>query len=166
MATTTIMTIDEFVRAADGKMDITATKEGVLTFTASKFEVLKSIIGEKSLEPMEGAENTYTFKLREGKGKKVLVYIAKVQKQVHEAKDRDIKVWSGKTGEFGVKVIYHRQKSGEKQFRIFISYKSNGKLVRRRLVNDEVKKLESDEKGMVAYAKSLKADGIQSIKTA
>ena len=165
MAATAIMTVGAFVdKATELKLDITNTKDGTLTFNSTKFEALKSIIGEANLKPMEGVENTYTFRLKDGK--KVLNYVVRLQKQVHEAKDKDIKVWSGKAGEFGVKVIYHRLKDGKKQFRIFISYKANGKLVRRRLVNDEVKKFESDEAGMVGYAKALTAEVLQKVKTA
>ena len=165
MAATAIMTLEAFVsKAEELKLDLTNTKDGVLTFNSTKFEALKSIIGEANIKPKEGVENMFTFRLKDGK--KTITYEARLQKQVHEAKDKDIKVWSGKAGEFGVKVIYHRLKDGEKQYRIFISYKANGKLVRRRLVNDEVKKFESDEKGMVEYAKALKAEALQKVKTA
>lgn len=77
------------------------------------------------------------------------------QKQVHVARDRDIKIDSKKVGEIGVKIIYHRLKDGQKQFRIFIAEKVDGKLKRTRLVNDEIKNIQSDEKKMVAYYQKI-----------
>ena len=73
------------------------------------------------------------------------------EKQVHIPRDRDIKIESGKVGDIGVKLIYHRMKDGEKQFRIFLSQKIDGKLKRVRLVNDEIKSIEKDEKKMIEY---------------
>ena len=52
--------------------------------------------------------------------------------QVHEAKDRDIKIKSGKVGDINVKMIYHREKDGTKQYRIFLAQKVDGKLKRTR----------------------------------
>ena len=72
-------------------------------------------------------------------------------KQVHVARDRDIKIDSKKVGDIGVKIIYHRMKDGEKQYRIFIAEKVDGKLKRTRLVNDNIKAIQSDEKKMDEY---------------
>ena len=46
-------------------------------------------------------------------------------------------------------------KNGEKQFRIFISEKVDGKLKRTRLVNDEIKSIQSDEKKMLTYYQKI-----------
>lgn len=67
-------------------------------------------------------------------------------KQVHEVKDRDIKIESGKVGDIGVKLIYHREKDGTKQFRIFLSQKVDGKLKRIRYMTEELKTNQKDEK--------------------
>lgn len=88
------------------------------------------------------------------KGRKKVVYQVKEwskPKQVHIPRDRDIKIESTKVGDIGVKIIYHRMKDGEKQFRIYIAEKVDGKLKRTRLVNDDIKAIQSDEKKMVAY---------------
>lgn len=66
-------------------------------------------------------------------------------KQVHEAKDRDIKIESGKVGDINVKMIYHREKDGTKQYRIFLAQKVDGKLKRTRYMTEELKKNQKDE---------------------
>lgn len=70
----------------------------------------------------------------------------KKPKQVHEPKDRDIKIESGKVGDIGVKMIYHREKDGTKQFRIYLAQKVDGKLKRIRYNTEEMKKNQKDEK--------------------
>ena len=92
------------------------------------------------------------------KGRKKVVYQVKEwskPKQVHIPRDRDIKIESTKVGDIGVKIIYHRMKDGEKQFRIYIAEKVDGKLKRTRLVNDDIKAIQSDEKKMVAYYQKI-----------
>lgn len=69
-------------------------------------------------------------------------------KQVHEAKDRDIKIESGKVGDINVKMIYHREKDGTKQYRIFLAQKVDGKLKRTRYITEELKKVQKDEKAV------------------
>lgn len=77
------------------------------------------------------------------------------QKQVHIARDRDIKIDSCKVGDIGVKIIYHRMKDQSKQYRIYIAEKVDDKLKRTRLVNDEIKAIQSDEKKMIAYYQKI-----------
>ncbi len=92
------------------------------------------------------------------KGRKKVTYQVKEwtkTKQVHTPQDRDIKIDSCKVGEIGIKLIYHRMKDGVKQYRIFIAEKVAGKLKRTRLVNDEIKNIQSDEKKMVAYYQKI-----------
>ena len=74
-----------------------------------------------------------------------------VQKQVHIARDRDIKIESKKVGDIGVKLIYHRTKDGTKQYRIFIAQKVDGVLKRNRLNNDELKAIDRDEAKCLNY---------------
>ena len=105
---------------------------------------------------MEESEDETQVVLK--KGRKKVTYQVKEwskTKQVHTPQDRDIKIDSCKVGEIGVKIIYHRMKDGEKQFRIFIAEKVDGKLKRTRLVNDDIKAIQSDEKKMVAYYQKI-----------
>ena len=92
------------------------------------------------------------------KGRKKVTYQVKEwskTKQVHTPRDRDIKIDSCKVGDIGVKIIYHRMKDGTKQYRIFIAEKIDGKLKRTRLVNDDIKAIQSDEKKMIAYYQKI-----------
>lgn len=72
-------------------------------------------------------------------------------KQVHESRDRDIKIESGKVDGIGVKIIYHRDSKGEKQYQIWLSQKVMGKLIRQRYKADAFKEIERDEKKALEY---------------
>lgn len=105
---------------------------------------------------MEESEDETQVVLKKGRKKATFkVKEWSKTKQVHTPQDRDIKLDSKKVGEIGVKIIYHRMKDGEKQFRIFIAEKVDGKLKRTRLVNDDIKAIQSDEKKMVAYYQKI-----------
>ena len=119
------------------------------------FEELENLAAEKGLI-ISNTDNENIFNLKTSEKAKTVkmeveVQEEEVQKQVHIPRDRDIKIESGKVGDIGVKLIYHRMKDGEKQFRIFLSQKIDGKLKRVRLVNDEIKSIEKDEKKMIEY---------------
>ena len=120
------------------------------------FEELENLAGEKGLV-IVNTDNDNIFNLKTSEKAKTVKVEVEVQeeeikeKQVHIPRDRDIKIESGKVGDIGVKLIYHRMKDGEKQFRIFLSHKVDGKLKRVRLVNDEIKSIERDEKKMIEY---------------
>ena len=121
------------------------------------FEELENLAGEKGLV-IVNTDNENVFNLKTSEKAKTVKMEVEVQeeeevkeKQVHIPRDRDIKIESGKVGDIGVKLIYHRMKDGEKQFRIFLSQKIDGKLKRVRLVNDEIKSIERDEEKMVEY---------------
>ena len=120
------------------------------------FEELENIAGERGLV-IVNTENENIFNLKTSEKSRTIKMKVEVQeeevkeKQVHIPRDRDIKIESGKVGDIGVKLIYHRMKDGEKQFRIFLSQKIDGKLKRVRLVNDEIKSIEKDEKKMIEY---------------
>lgn len=105
---------------------------------------------------MDESEDDTQVVLKKGRTKKTYK-VAEWQKtkQVHTPQDRDIKIESTKVGEIGIKLIYHRMKDGEKQYRIFIAEKVDGKLKRTRLVNDDIKAIQSDEKKMVAYYQKI-----------
>ena len=120
------------------------------------FEELENIAGERGLV-IVNTENENIFNLKTSEKSRTIKMKVEVQeeevkeKQVHIPRDRDIKIESGKVGDIGVKLIYHRMKDGEKQFRIFLSQKIDGKLKRVRLVNDEIRSIERDEKKMIEY---------------
>ena len=120
------------------------------------FEELENIAGERGLV-IVNTENENIFNLKTSEKSRTIKMKVEVQeeevkeKQVHIPRDRDIKIESGKVGDIGVKLIYHRMKDGEKQFRIFLSQKIDGKLKRVRLVNDEIRSIEKDEKKMIEY---------------
>ena len=118
------------------------------------FEELENLAAEKGLIVVN-TDNENVFNLKTSKRAKTVKMEVEVreeevqeeevqeeeevkEKQVHIPRDRDIKIESGKVGDIGVKLIYHRMKDGEKQFRIFLSQKIDGKLKRVRLVNDEI----------------------------
>ena len=108
-------------------------------------------------------ENRYQIK----DGRKIVGYVEVIEdeekpKQVHTPQDRDIKIESTKIGDYGVKLIYHRMKDGEKQYRIFISYKDeNGKLIRRRYNSDAMKAAQTSEKKSKEVYMNLDAKAIK-----
>ena len=121
------------------------------------FEEMENLAAEKGLV-IVNTDNENVFNLKTSEKAKTVKMEVEVQeeeevkeKQVHIPRDRDIKIESGKVGDIGVKLIYHRMKDGEKQFRIFLSQKIDGKLKRVRLVNDEIKSIERDEEKMIEY---------------
>ena len=126
------------------------------TMVVKSFEELENLAAEKRLI-ISNTDNENIFNLKTSEKAKTVKMEVEVQeeeikeKQVHIPRDRDIKIESGKVGDIGVKLIYHRMKDGEKQFRIFLSQKIDGKLKRVRLVNDEIKSIEKDEKKMIEY---------------
>lgn len=75
--------------------------------------------------------------------------------QIHISRDRDIKIESKKIDDIGVKLIYHRDKNSEKEYRIFISFKKDNKLFRRRLRNEKIDSISRDEKKMIEYYQNI-----------
>ena len=128
----------------------------IANMVVKSFEELENIAGERGLV-IVNTENENIFNLKTSEKSRTIKMKVEVQeeevkeKQVHIPRDRDIKIESGKVGDIGVKLIYHRMKDGEKQFRIFLSQKIDGKLKRVRLVNDEIRSIERDEKKMIEY---------------
>lgn len=79
-----------------------------------------------------------------------------VKNQIHIKRDRDIKIDMKKIENYNIKLIYHRKKDNEKEFRLFISYKDEeNNLKRIRMINEEIKNIHSDEKKMIEYFKKL-----------
>lgn len=101
--------------------------------------------GKKVVRGRKGSKNEGMVKV-DGEMLKIVEEMPEKVKQVHESKDRDIKIESGKVGDINVKMIYHREKSGEKQYRIFLAQKVDGKLKRKRYITDEIKANQKNEK--------------------
>lgn len=118
-------------------------------------EEMENFAAEQNLVVVDtNDENKYELRTsKRAKTAKFIIQIAeeKKAKQVHEAKDRDIKIESGKVGDINVKMIYHREKDGTKQYRIFLAQKVDGKLKRTRFMTEELKKNQKDE----AYVKKV-----------
>jgi len=79
--------------------------------------------------------------------------------QNHEKRDRDIKIESRKIENFNLKLIYHRKKDNEKEYRLFISFKENDSLKRIRMINSQIKEIQNSEKDMMElFSKIQKKD--------
>lgn len=68
--------------------------------------------------------------------------------QNHISRDRDIKLDMKKIDNFNLKLIYHRKKDNEKEYRLFISFKENDSLKRIRMINSQIKEIHNSEKDM------------------
>lgn len=147
------------VKKATATTTTVSKEEKVMAKKAEEKKVELEVITEEQMEnmisegwSMDEAEEEGQVILKKGRTKKAYK-VAEWQKtkQVHTPQDRDIKIESTKVGDINVKLIYHRMKDGVKQYRIFIAQKVNGKLQRTRLVNEDIKAIQSDEKKMLAY---------------
>lgn len=79
-----------------------------------------------------------------------------IKNQIHIPRDRDIKIDMKKIENYNIKLIYHRKKDNEKEYRLFISFKDEeNNLKRIRMINDEIKSIHSDEKKMIEYFNKL-----------
>lgn len=79
--------------------------------------------------------------------------------QNHEKRDRDIKLDMKKIDNFNLKLIYHRKKDNEKEYRLFISFKENDSLKRIRMINSQIKEIQNSEKDMMElFSKIQKKD--------
>lgn len=83
--------------------------------------------------------------------------------QIHEKRDRDIKIDMKKIDNFNLKLIYHRKKDNNKEYRLFISFKDKeNNLKRIRMINEEIKEIHSNEKKMIEYFNKISKKEIQS----
>lgn len=83
--------------------------------------------------------------------------------QIHEKRDRDIKIDMKKIDNFNLKIIYHRKKDNNKEYRLFISFKDKeNNLKRIRMINEEIKDIHSNEKKMIEYFNKISKKEIQS----
>lgn len=83
--------------------------------------------------------------------------------QIHEKRDRDIKIDMKKIDNFNLKIIYHRKKDNNKEYRLFISFKDKeNNLKRIRMINEEIKDIHSNENKMIEYFNKISKKEIQS----
>lgn len=82
--------------------------------------------------------------------------------QNHISRDRDIKLDMRKIDNYNIKLIYHRKKDNEKEYRLFISFKENDNLKRIRLINDSIREIHNLEKDMREYLSKIQKKDIES----
>lgn len=101
-------------------------------------------------------ENDY-FMIRENKRYLYIIHEIEKKSQIHISRDRDIKIESRKIDNlYGIKIIYHRDSKGEKEFRIYLSYKDKDKkLIRKRIRNQKIDEISRDEKKMIEYYRNI-----------
>lgn len=76
--------------------------------------------------------------------------------QIHIKKDNDIKIKTIKKSIFNLKLIYHIDKSGNKEYRIFFSYyDENNKLKRYRIKSSKMKEIQKDLNKSLEYLNEL-----------
>ena len=109
--------------------------------------------GETQVQKDRFNEETsvYTMNLRLVSGE--FSVTISVDPQYHVTSDKDTKVWTEKVGDKSFKLIYHRDKDGKKEYRLYMAEKVNGKLKRTRIVNDDIRKILSNEKKFTQYFK-------------
>lgn len=113
---------------------------------------------ESLIYSFEDDENSFMIR----KNKKNLYIIQISEKKERNHLDRDIKIDSKKINDIGIKLIYHRDKNSEKEYRIFISYKDeNKKLIRKRLRNKKIDSISRDEEKMISYYQNLTLEEIK-----
>lgn len=84
-----------------------------------------------------------------------------VKNQIHIKRDRDIKIDMKKIENYNIKLIYHRKKDDSKEYRLFISYKDEENNLRRiRMINEDIKKIHSDEKKMIEFFEKINKNQI------
>lgn len=82
--------------------------------------------------------------------------------QIHISRDKDIKVDMIKISDYNLKLIYHRKKDNQKEFRIFISYKDKDKkLIRKRYLSEDIKKIYLDENKMIKFLYQIEENQIK-----
>lgn len=85
--------------------------------------------------------------------------------QYHETKMNDIKIKTIKKSIFNLKLIYHINKSGNKEYRIFFSfYDDNKKLKRLRIKDKKMKEIEKDLNKSLDYLNELSNISFEELK--
>ena len=131
--------------------------ENFIIMNNSQYQRFIDYLNENFKDEFEIKEEEDRISFREKKNHSNMIQI-KNESQIHIYRDKDIKIISRKrdSDSHNFKMIYHRDKDNKKEFRIFESFRdSNNKLKRIRLRNDEIKKIERNEKKMRDYFNSL-----------
>ena len=131
-------------------------EENIHIMNNSQFERFMNYLNENFKDEYEYKEEEDKIIFREKKNHNNQIMIRN-ESQIHISKDKDIKIDSRKREDnHSFKLIYHRDKEGKKEYRIFESYKDeNQKLKRIRLRNSDIRKIEKNEKKMIDYFNSL-----------
>lgn len=82
--------------------------------------------------------------------------------QIHISRDKDIKIDMIKISGYNLKLIYHRKKDNNKEYRIFISYKDKEKkMIRKRYLNEDIRKIHNDENKMIEFLYQIEENQIK-----
>ena len=131
--------------------------ENFIIMNNSQYQRFLDYLNENFKNEFEMKEEEDRISFRDKSNHDNMIQI-QIQFQIHLERDRDIKIESRKreSDNHSFKLIYHRDKDNKKEYRIFESFRdSNNKLKRIRLRNDEIKKIEKNEKKMKDYFNSL-----------
>lgn len=131
--------------------------ENFIIMNNSQYQRFLDYLNENFKNEFEMKEEEDKISFRDKSNHDNMIQI-QIQFQIHQMRDKDIKIDSRKreSDSHNFKIIYHRNKDNSLEYRIFESYRdSNNKLRRIRLRNDEIKKIEKNEKKMIEYFNSL-----------
>lgn len=137
--------------------------ESIIIMNNSQFERFYDYIDSNYHDEFEMKENkdNKNLKLFIDKSDSNNQIQIRIEFQIHQERDKDIKIESRKR-EFDnhqFKIIYHRNKDNSLEYRIFESYRdSENKLKRIRIRNSEIKKIEKNKEKMIKYFNSLFKD--------
>lgn len=128
-------------------------EDNFIILTKSQMRMLSEdeMFAEKYLIEQGEKEREYTIKTLKGaKVENVLM-----GKQVHNKTGENLKVAESKlVGAYRAKIIATQKKSGV-EYRIWVAFKVDGVLTRRRVLNDTIKTIQSDKVKMLAYFDKL-----------
>lgn len=132
-------------------------EENLIIMNNSQYQRFIDYLNENYKNEYEMKEEEDRISFRDKSNHDNIIQI-QIQFQIHISRDKDIKIDSRKreSDNHSFKLIYHRDKDNKKEYRIFESYRdSNNKLKRIRLRNDEIKKIEKNEKKMKEYFNNI-----------
>lgn len=131
--------------------------ENFIIMNNSQYQRFLDYLNENFKNEFEMKEEEDRISFRDKSNHDNMIQI-QIQFQIHQMRDKDIKIDSRKreSDNHSFKLIYHRDKDNKKEYRIFESFRdSNNKLKRIRIRNDEIKKIEKNEKKMRDYFNSI-----------
>lgn len=131
--------------------------ENFIIMNNSQYQRFIDYLNENFKNEFEMKEEEDKISFRDKSNHENMIQI-QIQFQIHIQRDKDIKIESRKreSDSHSFKLIYHRDKDNKKEYRIFESFRdSNNKLKRIRIRNDDIKKIEKNEKKMKDYFNSL-----------